>query len=746
MRERGFARHAADPSGPGPAPADPMDRLCAALGDREAVLILDNCEQVVNAAARLADRILAECPAVRILATSREPLRIQGETLWVVSPLAIPPGPPADLSDTHAYPAVRLFRDRAFAVLPSFTLDGGNAAAVARICRALDGLPLAIELAVVWLRTLTPAQLAERLDDRFALLTGGSRTALPRHQTLRAVVDWSWDLLSEPERVLARRLAVFPGGATLTAVEQVCSDASLPGASTGLARAAVLPALSGLVGKSIIVADSRYRMLETVRAYAAERLAEAGEEAQVKDALTAYYLKFAETADPLLRSAEQVRWFRELTAEQDNAHAALRWAITRRDADTALRLVRALGYYWVQRGHGEGDTLARDTLALESPPLTSRRIAEARAICALLAAGWSWDIESIRAPLTQAIAALARWSAEYETFHPIAALVEPLLAQFDGAHERALAIFERYASARDPWLRAMGRLYCASYGSTVGRLDGAEEACREALGMFRELGEMWGTAITLTQLAEFVELRADHAASIAALEEAAALGRELGSWGDMSYVEGRLAVVRARAGEIARARADLDRVEREAAERGRHSDTDHWVAFQRAELAWREEDLAGVTRCCLAILGTLDNLSAPWWQSLRAQVKARLAMVALRQADLPRCQDLLGEALRSVTAWVEHPALAVVLDAVAAYVLARGGDGAAELAATLLGAAHGIRGAFDESSLDAPPARAAARAALGTQAFGTAYAQGRQLGYEAALACARDALTEAASR
>ena len=199
-------------------------------------------------------------------------------------------------------------------------------------------MPLAIELAVPWLRTLTPAQLAERLDDRFALLTGGSRTSLPRHQTLRATVDWSWQLLSAPERVLARRLAVFPGGATLAAAERVCADprpqerptpASPTAGADGLPAAEVLTALSGLVGKSILTmtetsADGapRYRMLETVRAYALERLAEAGEEAALRDALAGYLCELAETADPLLRTADQMRWFHLLSAEQDNMHAA----------------------------------------------------------------------------------------------------------------------------------------------------------------------------------------------------------------------------------------------------------------------------------------------------------------------------------------------------------------------------------------------------------------------------------------
>jgi predicted ATPase len=261
----------------------------------------------------------------------------------------------------EAYASVRLLRDRAVAARPDFELGAGNADEVARICRALDGMPLAIELAAVWLRTLTPAQLAERLDDRFALLTGGSRIALPRHRTLRAVVDWSWDLLTADEQVLARRLAVFPAGATLAMAEQVCADELLPAEQ-------VLPALSGLVDKSIIAAGQsadavpgpRYRMLETVRAYGLERLAEAGEQDRVRDAFASRYLDLAETADPRLRAPGQGRWLRELAAEQDNLHAALRWAITRRDADTALRFVRALGWYWVLRGQpGEPEALAR---------------------------------------------------------------------------------------------------------------------------------------------------------------------------------------------------------------------------------------------------------------------------------------------------------------------------------------------------------------------------------------------------
>jgi predicted ATPase/DNA-binding SARP family transcriptional activator len=729
LRERSIARHALDTVGD--IGGDAAGRLCAFLADRDAVLILDNCEHVIDAAATLTARLLADCPRVRVLATSREPLRIPGEALAVVAPLAIP-GEHDIATVSGGYPAVRLFSDRAAAVLDGFELNEANTEAVARICRVLDGMPLAIELAAPWLRTLTPAQLAERLDDRFALLTGGSRIALPRHRTLRAVVDWSWNLLSGEERALARRLAIFPGGATLAAAERVC--------------AGQLPTLAGLVGKSILTragasddGEARYRMLDTVRAYSLQRLAEAGEDTQVRDAAARYYLGLAESADPLLRTSGQARWFRVLTAEQDNINAAIRWVTAKGDAASALRFVRSLGYYWAQRGHGEADALCRGILAMDPPPLT-RALAEARVICALLAAGWTWDIDSVRGQLTEALAAVDEFDDGSRTGHPLVAMAGPVLLQYDGAIDRARAQFERYADSPDPWLRAVGQAYLSSYDFSLGRLDGAEEHCRAALAELRGLGERWGISMALTQLAEFTELRADHSASIEALTEAATIGRELAAWGDLTYVEARLALIRARAGDLATARTEMTRVERTVAARGGHMDVDRWTALMRAELAWREGDYAESARCAAAVLAMIGDAQAPWWQSLRAQVKVRLAAALLKQGDRDRCGELLGEALGNAAAWTEHPALAAVLDACAAYLLVRGHGDDSELAAGLLGAAHAVRGAFDESSPDAPSARDAARAALGPRAYQAAYASSRDLGYEQAVALARAAL------
>src|SRR5262245_4053146 len=267
---------------------------------------MDSCEHVVGSAAGIADAIVAHCPGVRILATSREPLVVTGETLCPVPSLRLPPEDVA-LADAAAYAAVRLFLDRASAARPDFALTADTVAAVVQICRRLDGLPLAIELAAARLRSLSVAQVVERLDDRFALLTRGTRTALARHQTLRAVVDWSWELLDEPEQMLLRRFSVFAGGATLEAAERAC-------AGGGPARADIIDILASLVDQSLVEADGvqrdemRYRLLDTVRAYGAERLREAGETMAVSRAHAEYFCDLAERAEPELRARNQLTW------------------------------------------------------------------------------------------------------------------------------------------------------------------------------------------------------------------------------------------------------------------------------------------------------------------------------------------------------------------------------------------------------------------------------------------------------
>ncbi|MCF3176932.1 winged helix-turn-helix domain-containing protein, partial [Streptomyces sioyaensis] len=325
---------------------DPLARLAEHCAGRRMLLVLDNCEHVIGAAAELAERLLAHCPGVTVLATSREPLAVPGEVLRPVEPL-----PDAV--------ALRLLADRGAAARSGFRIED-DPAACTEICRRLDGLPLAVELAAARLRLLSPRQLADRLDDRFRLLTSGSRTVLPRQQTLRAVVDWSWDLTGEPERAVLRRLSVFSGGCDLAAAEEVC-------AGGGVDRREVAALLGSLIDKSLVVAapagkedgdgrsgaggQMRYQLLETVGEYAGERLDEAGERAGAERRHLVAYRELARTTDPLLRGPGQRAAMERLELEHDNLRTALRRAVAARDEHEALCLVLSLQWFWSLRDH-----------------------------------------------------------------------------------------------------------------------------------------------------------------------------------------------------------------------------------------------------------------------------------------------------------------------------------------------------------------------------------------------------------
>jgi predicted ATPase/DNA-binding SARP family transcriptional activator len=374
----------------GTAGMPPAERLVEALGAKRLLLVLDNCEHLVAGAAAMVEQLLARCPALLVLTTSREPLGITGEVLHPVGPLALP-GDGVTPAQALRSPAVRLFADRAAAARPGFAVDGATLGPVLRTCRALDGIPLAIELAAARLRALPPEQVAARLDDRFRLLAGG-RSAVPRHQTLRAVIDWSWDLLDEAERTLLRRLAVFAGGATLDAAERVCAVPGLDGPTPD----EVLYLLAALVDKSLVVAgegggEVRYAMLETVRAYGQERRREAGEDQALRRAHAAYFLDLAEQVDPRLRGGDQLRWLERLSTERDNLHAALRWAVDRREAATAMRFVAALGWYWFLRSlRAEAVDWAAQALALPGEVPAGVRARVLVAPSSRSAGAWTW--------------------------------------------------------------------------------------------------------------------------------------------------------------------------------------------------------------------------------------------------------------------------------------------------------------------------------------------------------------------
>ncbi len=349
-----------------------VETLTDALRPKSLLLLLDNCEHLVDACARLAETLLRSCPSVSILATSREAFGIGGEAVLPLSSLSLPRGPALPPDDMLArYELVRLFVDRATAAHPAFRFSAGNAAAVSQVCSRLDGMPLALELAAARVKVLSPEQIVSRLDDRFRLLSGGSRTALPRQQTLRALIDWSYDLLPSPEQTLLRRLSVFAGGWTLDAAESVCAGGEA-------AERDVLDLLAHLVAKSLVVAEPpedgqvRYRLLENLRQYAEERLAETDEAESLSRHHRDWFLQFAEDAEPNLFGPQHAPWLNRLEREHDNFRKALRGCQERpADAATFLRLAGALSHFWSVRsylseGRGWLETALAD--APDAPP------------------------------------------------------------------------------------------------------------------------------------------------------------------------------------------------------------------------------------------------------------------------------------------------------------------------------------------------------------------------------------------
>ncbi|HTJ33553.1 MAG TPA: BTAD domain-containing putative transcriptional regulator [Dactylosporangium sp.] len=514
-------------SGPDPDAADAPRRLANALAHRRLLLILDNCEHVIGAAAALAERLLGESPHLRILATSREPLGITGEVLYGVEPLSLPPVD-ADPADAETFPSVRLFRDRAAAVRPGLVLDAATVDAAVRICRALDGMPLAIELAAARCRTLAPAQIADRLDDRFRLLTRGSRTALPRHQTLRAVVDWSWDQLGEPERAMLRRLAIFPGAATAESAAAVCDPDGRLGDPEEL--------LTTLAEKSLLLAgdDLRYRMLETIRAYGLERLDEHGETDEVRRRHGAWFLALAERLEPLLRTDRQLEALDELNAEHDNLHGALRRAIAAGDSELAVRLVSVVGWYWWLGGHRvEGATLAAAALSMPGP---SDR--EARAMACGVAAVNGFDGLGD----TDMLDSWFQEAMGYTGTHPMFRLFQVVAFLYrEGPTSGVLERIGTLSDDPDPWIAGLGRLLVGHTLINVGAKFGeAEVAFRASLDRFRGIGERWGMSFALAALAEVAGREGRHREAIGYYEEALTNLRALGATEDRPVTEVRL--------------------------------------------------------------------------------------------------------------------------------------------------------------------------------------------------------------
>ncbi|WP_229399739.1 BTAD domain-containing putative transcriptional regulator [Micromonospora okii] len=599
---------------PAEAGRSPTDRLVAALAERRLLLVLDNCEHVVADAARLVARLLSACPALRVLTTSREPLGLPGEALCPVSGLSLPP-PDASVPQARAYAAVELFARRAADVAPDFTVTSANVGMVLRICRTLDGLPLAIELAAARLRALPVAEVAARLNDRLRLLSMGSRAATPRHRTLRAVVEWSWDLLDDAERKLARRLTVFVGGTTLEAAERIC----------GLPTVEFVDALTGLADKSFVeLSAGRYRMLETVRAFCAERLTEAGEADRLRRAHAAYFLEFAWTADGHLRRAEQLEWLRRLDAERDNLHAALRRATVPGDAPDAAGLVAALSFYWWLRGmRGEGARLAGDVLDVLGTE-ASPGLREEFALCAYNA---SLDGSGRPPPFASQrslIDSLDRPPRQPFLLYLSGISIGPPTGVTEDIGELLREL--RLLVGPDPWIDALGAMGLGSARMWRGEWDQARTALLAALAGFQCIGDRWGSMITLGAIGEVAAWQGDLTAAGAFLDRAMELAEELGSAVDEADMRRTRGEIRLRAGDLAAAQDDFTRALL-LAQRGGAPEFVSGARLGLAQVARLGGDLVEARRLCEA--ASTGGLSG-WYlgETMRSEIVLVLDQIA----------------------------------------------------------------------------------------------------------------------
>jgi predicted ATPase/class 3 adenylate cyclase len=597
-----------------------LDTLTDFLRAKTALLILDNCEHLVEASAQLAEALLQACPNLRMLVSSREALGIPGETPYRVPSLSIPDAHHAQSVETvMQYEAARLFMDRAKTALPSFEITNENAPAVAQVCSRLDGIPLAIELAAARVKMLKVEQIAERLDDRFRLLTGGSRTALPRQQTLRALIDWSYDLLPEPERVLLRRLSVFAGGWTLEAAEQVCKDEVRSQKDEGGSKGGVLhpssfiihpfdvlDLLTQLVNKSLVVVDveggteTRYRLLETVRQYAREKLAESGEGMVIRDHHLEYFLDLAERAEPQLIGPHESEWLKRLDNELDNLRVALEWSL-KQDVQVGLRLASALWLYWNGGLNIEGsDWLSQ---LLQQPTASVRNAMRARALTIL-------------------------GNLSMTQFDD--ARLEPLIREGLEIY-RALGDQRGIAFA----LLIVGQRLCLQDDYNAGR-----PLVFESLALYRTLGDIPGIALVLGMLGLVVDNK-DYARARAYLEESLGLYRALGSSIGIARILSLLSRLAYRSGDFAIARTWLTEAIDIYHSLGR-ADV-HFIVESLGELAWREGDYESA-RTYLEEDVSLANKSGQILDSYFSL--AHLGYIALRQGDLARAHSLLIETLQ----------------------------------------------------------------------------------------------------
>ncbi|WP_043616532.1 BTAD domain-containing putative transcriptional regulator [Nonomuraea candida] len=722
---------AGDAAGPGeaalaagPGEAALAARLAAVLRPRRMLLVLDNCEHLVEQVAELAELLLRACPDLRILATSREPLAVAGEVLWNVPPLDVPTS--ADLAAMARSDAVRLFVARAAASARGFRLEAGNAQAVAQLCRRLDGIPLALELAATRVRALGVQGVVARLDDRFRLLASGQRGAPARQQTLTAVIDWSWDLLSQEERVVLRRLAVHADGCTLEAAEAVCAAGSSSGdgdpapGPAALDALDVLDVLARLVDRSLVVvvdapAGVRYRLLESVSEYCLARMADAGELDRVRRAHLRHYLELAVRAEPELYGPEQRDWLLRLDAEAANMRAALDTAAAQGDAGGAARLVNALAWYWFLRGRlAEGRRALATALSVPRPagdddPERARAAAWEAGYAVMLGerVDWKAALEAVPDPGQRARAEL------FLGLH-----VEDMPTGQE-LTERALATFRQVG---DRWGIATALSRQAMDAFTVRDTEAIERIAGESARLFTELGDRWGLLRATEWLASLAEMRQDAEGANRLFGEGLRMAEDLGLWAEVATHTAWLGWVALQSGEYVRATELCERALKQASAQG---------YMKGATMA--EMGLAYAARRA----GRLDLAERHLNHLLEGLSRDPDGEPALHLPDtlieLGHLKELRGDPAAAMELHAEALAFGRKIGdprtSSSAVVGAAAAAGGTEKAALLLGLAAAVREANQltvgiSELVDIDRATARAREALGEEAFARAYEQG----------------------
>ena len=612
-----------------------LETLAQTIVAKEMLLVLDNCEHLAGAVAAAAEWLLRECPQLRVLATSREPLGLRGELVWRVPMLSVP-----DIRTTAVrtkdivarFESVRLFVDRAVAAHPSFQLTDKNASAVAQICHRLDGIPLAIELAAVRVKALPVDKILSRLADRFQLLTGGSRTALPRQQTLRATVDWSYELLSPKERVLLNRVTVFAGGFTLEAAEGVCPNGEVKDSE-------VLDLVSALVDKSLVVPEEtdemgRYRLLETIRDYGGEKLRDSGEARALAERHGNYFIEFAEAAEPELRGPDQALWLQRIEQEHDNVRLAIRACVGRGDSPGALRLAGALWRFWYVRGYWEeGRKRLSEVSAM--PDAGARTAARAKALYGgAVLARIQGDFGAAESLLQESL----RIASELGTLGAVADALFELgnvanhqedLVTARGFYERALTLRRELNDRLGIALTSHG-LGVVAYA--MGDPVAARALYEEAIAIQRERGNLRAEAAGLNGLGDVALYQGDLAAAREFQNRSLAIQRELGDKSGIAFSLRLLGRIAVREGDIASARrllAESLEIFKEVGDTGGVADTIEAMA----ELSAAAGDAERALRLAGAAAAYRETIHVPLAGPDREQLERSLAAARAKLGD-----------------------------------------------------------------------------------------------------------------